>query len=138
MTAEFFRHFKGGVYKKIADAKHCDTEEDLVVYQNCKTGEVWVRPSTQFYGAKMTDKGPVVRFTPVSLEEKRALVNWRANPCPGTGKPVPEDKWLRGATSFTTIKGYVSWTRGRTLCPECGKNCGFTSEQGILAHKGKE
>ena len=142
MAAEFFQHFKGGVYKKIADAKDCETEEELVVYQNCKTGEVWVRHARSFYeDADVVVDGEsayVPRFKPITLEEKRKLVLWRANPCEGTGRAVPEDKILRKESSLRTHDGRTAYTKGRTLCPVCDRNVSFNSREGISAHKGKK
>lgn len=136
--AEFFQHFKGGVYRKLYDAKHCDTEEDLVVYQSAVDGKVWVRPSTQFYGVKMADDGPVVRFRPITLEEKRKLVLWRNNLCSGVGRAVTEKDIIRPESAFRTIRGTYAYTRGRTLCPVCDRNVSFNSREGISAHKAKK
>ena len=33
-AGNIYRHYKGNVYKIIALAKHSETEEDMVVYQN--------------------------------------------------------------------------------------------------------
>ena len=39
-----YKHYKGNIYKIIALSKHSETEEDMVVYQSTKNGDVWVRP----------------------------------------------------------------------------------------------
>lgn len=43
-----YAHYKGGMYKVIARAKHSETLEDLVVYQSMETNKVWVRPYDMF------------------------------------------------------------------------------------------
>ena len=42
---EYYRHFKGNVYRVIHIAKHSETLEEMVVYQ-AMYGErgIWVRP----------------------------------------------------------------------------------------------
>jgi glycosidase len=45
-----YRHYKGGEYVVTALARHTETNEELVVYQNTATGEVWARPKTIFTG----------------------------------------------------------------------------------------
>ena len=46
---EYYRHFKGNVYRIHHIAKHSETLEEMVVYQ-AMYGErgVWVRPKTMF------------------------------------------------------------------------------------------
>ena len=44
-----YRHYKTkGIYEVLAIAKHTETEEDLVIYQNLATKEVWARPKAMF------------------------------------------------------------------------------------------
>ena len=44
-------HKKGGIYHIIGIARHSETLEELVVYQNSK-GEIWVRPKEMFYDGR--------------------------------------------------------------------------------------
>ena len=55
-----YQHYKGNIYKIIAQGKHSETEEPMVVYQSVKSGEVWVRPKSMW-----NDKidGTTLRFT---------------------------------------------------------------------------
>lgn len=46
-----YKHFKGGKYRVIGQAKHSETLEDLVVYEALyenKTSKLWVRPAGMF------------------------------------------------------------------------------------------
>ena len=44
-----YRHYNGNEYEVIAFAKHSETEEDLVVYQDLKYPEkIWARPRAMF------------------------------------------------------------------------------------------
>lgn len=45
----FYKHYKGGLYRVIGEAKHTETGEDLVVYISAATGQLWVRPAKMFY-----------------------------------------------------------------------------------------
>lgn len=47
-TGEFYRHFKGNVYKVIAVAKDCEDLSEVVVYQNIDKGDIWTRPLDNF------------------------------------------------------------------------------------------
>lgn len=44
-----YKHYKGGLYRLIGEAKHTETEEDVVVYFSVETGRMWVRPKEMFY-----------------------------------------------------------------------------------------
>ena len=46
---EYYRHFKGNIYRILHIAKHSETLEDIVVYQ-AMYGErsIWVRPKAMF------------------------------------------------------------------------------------------
>ena len=50
MINNYYKHFKGNIYKVIAIAKHSETLEDMVVYESVKTKEIWVRPLAMWYG----------------------------------------------------------------------------------------
>lgn len=44
-----YRHFKGNEYRVIAIAKHSETQEEFVVYQDLKDEKkTWIRPKAMF------------------------------------------------------------------------------------------
>ena len=57
---KIYRHYKGNLYKIIALAKHSETNEDMIVYQNVEKGDIWVRPKSMW---NETVKDGVLRFT---------------------------------------------------------------------------
>ncbi len=61
-----YRHFKGNLYEVIMIAKHSETLEDIVVYQQLY-GEkgYWVRPLSMFNEYVMQDGIKIKRFTKV-------------------------------------------------------------------------
>ena len=48
VKAGCYRHFKGGLYKVTAVARHSETEEWLVVYESLQNGGTWVRPASMW------------------------------------------------------------------------------------------
>jgi len=62
---EIYQHYKGGQYKIITEAKDSETLEDLVIYQNIKTGQTWARPKEMFFGKVVVEGVEKKRFTPV-------------------------------------------------------------------------
>ena len=57
---KIYKHYKGNLYKVIALAKHSETAEDMVVYQNIEKGDIWVRPKSM-WSEIVGDK--IARFT---------------------------------------------------------------------------
>ena len=55
-----YKHYKGNIYKIIALAKHSETEEDMIVYQSVKNGDIWVRPR-KMWNEKIAPN--ILRFT---------------------------------------------------------------------------
>lgn len=59
-------HFKGMEYRVLALAKHSETGEPLVVYQQqYGDGGVWVRPLAMFLETVERDGKTVFRFTEI-------------------------------------------------------------------------
>ena len=66
-----YRHYKGKLYTVIAETKHSETLEDLVVYR-AEYGErgVWVRPKAMFLENVSVDGKTFARFEYVEKQEK--------------------------------------------------------------------
>ena len=59
-----YRHYKGNVYKIIGEAKHSETLEDLIIYEDLSdTTKVWVRPKEMFFENVLIDGNEIPRFT---------------------------------------------------------------------------
>ena len=73
---QYYRHFKGNIYRVLHIAKHSETLEDMVVYQ-AMYGEkdIWVRPKTMFEEVIERDGKIFRRFEPVSDEEAEKVIN---------------------------------------------------------------
>ena len=75
MTGQYYKHFKGNVYRVLHIAKHSETLEDMVVYQ-AMYGErgVWVRPKSMFDEIIERDGKTFRRFSPISAEEAEKII----------------------------------------------------------------
>ena len=73
---QYYKHFKGNIYKVIHIAKHSETLEDMVVYQ-AMYGEkgIWVRPKAMFDEVIERDGKTFRRFKEISSEEADAILN---------------------------------------------------------------
>ena len=73
---QYYRHFKGNLYRVLHIAKHSETLEDMVVYQ-AMYGErgIWVRPLAMFKEEIERDGKTVRRFSPISSEEAEKEIN---------------------------------------------------------------
>ena len=76
MTGQYYRHFKGNIYRVLHIAKHSETLEEMVVYQ-AMYGErgVWVRPKSMFEEVIERDGKVFRRFSPISAEEAEKIIN---------------------------------------------------------------
>lgn len=73
--AEYFRHYKGGVYRLLYTARNSETLEELVVYQAMYGDRaVWVRPKSMFFEKILKDGALVDRFAAISAEEALTMV----------------------------------------------------------------
>jgi len=43
-----YRHYKGGEYRIIDEAKNSETKKEMIVYQDINSGKIWVRPKGMF------------------------------------------------------------------------------------------
>lgn len=59
------RHYKGGLYRYVGEARHSETEEPMVVYEHLwpHAPGLWVRPAELFHG-RLPDGRP--RFAPLA------------------------------------------------------------------------
>lgn len=49
MKLGLYQHYKGKIYKVIAEAKHSETLEDFVIYQTqYSKKQIWARPKKMF------------------------------------------------------------------------------------------
>lgn len=73
---EYYRHFKGNIYRVLHIAKHSETLEEMIVYQAMygKRG-VWVRPKAMFEDVINKDGKIFRRFSPISAEEAEKIIN---------------------------------------------------------------
>ena len=73
---QYYKHFKGNVYRILHIAKHSETLEEMVVYQ-AMYGEkgVWVRPKAMFEEVIERDGKILRRFDPISAEEAEKIIN---------------------------------------------------------------
>ena len=66
-TGTRYRHYKGGVYEVLGEARHSETEEDLVLYRPVQnTSGLWVRPKTMFFATVLINGVEQARFEPDS------------------------------------------------------------------------
>ena len=48
LVGNTYRHFKGSLYTVIAVAEHTETNEQLVIYSDIVTGNIYARPFEMF------------------------------------------------------------------------------------------
>ena len=69
ITPGRYRHYKGPEYQVLCEARHSETEEELVVYRALYgEGGVWVRPRAMFCEEVEVDGTRVPRFAYVGPE----------------------------------------------------------------------
>ena len=68
--AQYYRHFKGNIYKLICIANDSETLEKLVVYQAMYgDGQYWVRPYDMFFGKVERNDQTIDRFSPIDEDK---------------------------------------------------------------------
>ena len=68
--AQYYRHFKGNIYKLICIANDSETLEKLVVYQAMYgDGQYWVRPYDMFFGKVERNGQTIDRFSPIEEDK---------------------------------------------------------------------
>ena len=64
---QYYRHFKGNLYRVLHIAKHTETLEDMVVYQAMYGDrDIWVRPKDMFEEVIERDGKIFRRFEPIT------------------------------------------------------------------------
>lgn len=76
MTGQYYRHFKGNIYKVLHIAKHSETLEYMVVYQ-AMYGEhdIWVRPAAMFNEVIEREGKAIRRFETISEDEAKSIID---------------------------------------------------------------
>lgn len=73
-VAGIYRHFKGNYYEVIGLAIDMDSKEEFVLYrQMYDVFGYWMRPKEMFFGERMTENGPVVRFAKIGTSFENIL-----------------------------------------------------------------
>ena len=73
---QYYRHFKGNIYRILHTAKHSETLEDMVVYQAMYGDrDIWVRPKAMFEEMIERDGKTFRRFEPISAQEAEKIIN---------------------------------------------------------------
>ena len=76
LMEQYYRHFKGNIYRVLHIAKNSETLEDMVVYQAMYgEGGIWVRPKAMFEEVIERDGKTFRRFEPISVEEAQVEIN---------------------------------------------------------------
>ena len=62
-----YRHYKGNIYTVIGEARHTETEEEMIVYRaEYGEGGLWVRPKAMFFESVKIDGVVRPRFEKVT------------------------------------------------------------------------
>ncbi|RHP72784.1 DUF1653 domain-containing protein [Ruminococcus sp. OF02-6] len=73
-VAGIYRHFKGNYYEVVGLAIDVDSKEEFVLYrQMYDVFGYWMRPKEMFFGERMTENGPVVRFARIGTSYEKIL-----------------------------------------------------------------
>ena len=73
---EYYRHFKGNVYRVLHIAKHSETLEDMIVYQAMYGDRgIWVRPKAMFDEIIEREGKAFRRFSPISAEDAETIIH---------------------------------------------------------------
>ena len=69
-----YEHFKGGLYCIIGTALNSENLRKTVIYQSLEDGKLWTRDFEEFVGEKITEDGPVKRFSHIGFEDASLFV----------------------------------------------------------------
>lgn len=62
IVGKTYQHYKGNLYKILALARHSETGEEMIVYQNTEKGDIWVRPKHMWNEMVDVNGEKVLRF----------------------------------------------------------------------------
>lgn len=69
-----YRHFKGNYYEVLGIAIDVDSKEEFVLYrQMYDVFGYWLRPKDMFFSKRMTENGPVTRFSKIGISYENIL-----------------------------------------------------------------
>lgn len=62
-AGEIYRHYKGNIYKVVCVARHSETLEDMVVYEDVSVpGKIWARPASMWSETVIVNGRETARF----------------------------------------------------------------------------
>ena len=77
---DVYKHFKGNLYEIVAVAKHTETMEEMVIYQEVDGDAIYARPLDMFISKVNKEKYPevlqVYRFEIQEEQEKLSIVDF--------------------------------------------------------------
>jgi len=129
------QHYKGGLYKWIAEAKHSETGETMVLYEHVwpHAQTLYVRPAEMFYGGVEVQGDIRPRFAPIagspsgsSMDPSQALAVAIDTLKQCGADTMPEVSALISACALVSLHHKLSVDRimqlekqMKLLCPEC-------------------
>ncbi|MBZ6067223.1 DUF1653 domain-containing protein [Aeromonas schubertii] len=60
-----WRHYKGGLYEVLTEARHSERDELLVIYRSVEDGTCYARPKPMFVEWVRHDGRLMARFAPI-------------------------------------------------------------------------
>ena len=73
---EIYKHFKGNLYEVVAIAKHTETMEDMVVYQEVDGEKTYVRPLKMFQSKVDKEKYPeILQIYRFELQDQKSKLS---------------------------------------------------------------
>ena len=118
--ADYYRYFKGGIYRILCVAKDSETQERIVVYQTINNeGDIWARPYDLFFDKVILNGVEMDRFVQISEIEPQPIANSEFNrkyhfPDIDYSPEMPTMLYPQGGFS-RGVKAMISLLRGRKV-----------------------